>query len=396
MSNKKQISGLICEFNPLHKGHEYILGQMKRDNLVVCVMSGNFVQRGEAAIIDKWTRAKLAVLSGADLVIELPVGVAASTAQNFSLGAVKILNALSCVDFLHFGSESGNIPKLCEIADIISSDEFNLRIKDELNKKINYATARENTVASIMGSDYKGELSGSNNILGIEYIHALNTTKSKILPKSILRKGASHDEIGNDEFSSAMDIRDRIYNENLENIKALLPHHTYVELEKLIKSGQAPASITNLETAILCKLRSMKKSEFTKLHDISEGLGNKLYKAVKTATSLEDLYNSTKSKRYSHARIRRIVLHAFLSIDKSMCTPKYIKILAMSKNGSEILRRAKPKLPIIGKVSDIKKLNSKALKMYELECKCDDIYALSAPKTRECGLNMSSAIYKGK
>ncbi len=397
MSNKKQISGLICEFNPLHKGHEYILKQMKRDNLVVCVMSGNFVQRGEPAIIDKWTRAKLAVLSGADLVIELPVGVSASTAQNFSLGSVKLLNALSCVDTLCFGSEIGDIKNLLNISDIILSDSFSEHLKPFLKKGISFASAREKAVASLMGSDYSGELSGSNNILGIEYINALKTTKSKIKPVTIKRLGAKHDQSSDTGFTSAMDIRKKvIIGDNFDDLSVSLPLHTFDAFYELISSGFAPCSISKLETAILCKLRTLKESDFDKIFDISEGLENKLIKAIKCATTLEELYDKVKSKRYSHARIRRIVLHAFLEIDKSMCTPKYIKILAMSKNGSEILRRAKPKLPIIGKANDIKKLKSKALKIYELECKCDDIYALSSPKIRECGLNMSSAIYKGK
>ncbi len=397
MSKENKISGIICEFNPLHKGHDYIIRQMKRDNFVVCVMSGNFVQRGEVAIIDKWARAKLAVLSGADLVLELPVGVSTSTAQNFSLGSVKILNALGCVDSLCFGSECGSIENLITISDVILSEKFKDTIKVYLDDGISFATAREKAVAHIMGDKYQGELSGSNNILGVEYINALSITKSKIKPTTIKRLGAKHDEACDSGFTSAMDIRRKIAGgDNFDDLMAVLPPHTFDEFYELISKGHAPCSISNLETAILCKLRSMTKPEFGKLFDISEGLENKLYKSVRTAKTLDELYDTVKSKRYSHARIRRIVLHAFLGIDKTMCSPTYIKILAMSKNGSEILKKAKPKLPIIGKASDIKNLSAKARKMYELECKSDDIYALSSPKIRKCGFNMSNGVFKRK
>lgn len=384
MLKKCIINGIICEFNPFHNGHGYILRKIKEENdgYVVCVMSGNFVQRGECSIIEKRERTQIALKNGADLVLELPLPFAISSAETFARGGVEILNALGSVDNLYFGSECGNVKLLDKIAKYLSSEKFSNSLKNEMSKGVTFASGRENCVAKDLGESYAELISQSNNILGIEYIKALNFTESTIKPMTITRHMVGHDKGYNENFASASEIRRRIYSneEYLDFIPSVLENKNF-------------ANIKNMERSILYKLRNMSLYELKKLPDISEGLENKIFKSALSATSLDELYDLIKTKRYTHARIRRIVLAALLSVEEhhSDVVP-YIRILGANGRGMEIIGNKSNLLPIIGNYGDAKKFGVEEL--FELEAKADDIYALMTDKILPGGSYYTNKIIK--
>ncbi len=392
MINNQKVNALICEFNPLHLGHKYIIDKMKEESsLVVCLMSGNFVQRGDIAIFDKWARTKMALACGADLVLELPLPIATSGAKAFADGSIKILNSLGIIDNIYFGSESGNISSLQKIIEVIESESFNLRIKEEMKKGMTFAAARENCVNELLDGDYLNELSGSNNNLAIEYMTAIINNHSVITPKTIKRVGGAHDVNSKEPIVSAKQIREMISNSDLSFFEKMP-----MECAEIIKhefiSGAGPVFFSTLELSILCKLRTMTANEFSALPDISEGLHNKIFKAVRDATTIEELFSLIKSKRYTLARVRRLIFHAFLGITKEMQSASYVRILGMNNNGKEIIRNSKKNLPIIGKISDTEVLSNYARTQFNLECIADDIYNLCKPNRGKCGESLSHKI----
>lgn len=389
-TRKSTISGLICEFNPLHMGHKAILQQMAAEGPVVCVMSGNFVQRGEAAALDKWTRTRMALSCGADLVIELPLPFATAGAESFALGGVGILNALGCVDKLWFGSESGDILALTAIAVLLDSPALTPLLKAQCTKGLSFASAREAAVKELLGS--AKELKGPNNNLAIEYIRAINRLGSSIAPHTIKRMGTGHDQGPSGGFCSAMHIRGLM--SRGEDALQLLPPEIAPMLEEKLKDGSAPVSLMNAELAVLAKLRCMSPARLALLPDLSEGIENKLYKAIRSACSLEELYFTVKSKRYSLARIRRLVLNAYLGITADMRELHYIRILGMTEEGGRIIKKKTGNLPIVGKAADIKKLSPKAAQAFELEARAGDLYALCSPKIQPCGGDYTSKLIR--
>ena len=379
-----KVSSLICEYNPFHNGHKYMIDKMRENGCeyIIACMSGNFTQRGDFAVFDKYSRTKTALQNGIDLVIELPVVYSCATAEKFAFVGVYILNALGCVNEIYFGSECGNVDILKNTADILQSAEISEKIKKYLSLGQTFAKARENAVAEIDGLSAE-ILQSPNNILGIEYIKALNKINSPILPQTIQRVGSEHDSLTVCEnTASATLIRKMIY-ENNQEFKKYIPSPVFSEIHDFKK----------LETAVLYKLRMMSLEDFKNLPDISEGLENRLYSAVRSGTSIEQILSLAKTKRYTLARLRRILLYAFLGINQSDCNilPQYIKILGFSRNGKHILRtmRETANLPVIMRYSDIKKLSPTAQYLYSLESRCDDIYALSGENIIPCGRNMT-------
>lgn len=392
MLKDQLISGIICEFNPLHLGHDTILKAMAAKGSVVCVMSGNFVQRGEPALMDKWSRTRQALSCGADLVLELPLPFATSRAETFALGGIGILKALNCVDQLWFGSESGDARKLDAIAELLFTPEYDALVKEKLKAGISFAAARETAVRSLRGKCYGEELQGANNALAVEYLKAIRSLRAPFSPRTIKRVGSAHDAVSQEAVVSAMQIR-RIVHEG-GAAWDYLPEATVQTLRQALEAGSCPSSVLRLETAILAKLRTMGPEDFAGCPDVSEGLENKLYKAVRTADSLEHLYDGIKSKRYSHARIRRLVLHAFLGVTAELQQLHYIRVLGMTKAGEAILKGTKKGLPLVGKTSDIKKLDAAAQRQFACEVLADDIYGLSLPKIQDCGSDFTNKMIK--
>lgn len=388
---------IICEFNPLHFGHRLIINEAKKHGAVVCIMSGNFVQRGDLAIVDKWTRTKMALAEGADLVLELPISFAMSGAESFSMGAVHIANSLGLGGKLFFGSESGNTAQLSKVSDILLSEEFSEKLAHNLNtSKDTFAVSRKKTIDEILGKEYGDIISQPNNILGIEYIKALKKLNSSIEPSTISRIGAGHDLVANlGELCSASEIRQRI--QSGKKVSSLMPKKSYEILMGEISAGNAPSDITLIERAILSKLRSMKKVDFAALPDISEGIEMRLFNESREAKSFDDLCQRIKTKRYTMARIRRLVLSAYIGISNNLPSlPPYIRILGLNKNGEEILSSSKSSLPFISTGASFNNLTGDAKALFDTEVLADDLYALSLPTPNPCSMDFTKGIIKIK
>lgn len=368
--------GIIAEFNPLHSGHEYLINEAGKLGTVVCVISGNFVQRGDTAIAPKEIRAKAALKAGADLVAELPVLWSMSTAQNFALGGVSACLALGC-DTLIFGSEEGDISPLLQIADILTSDDFSVLLEKHLKKGVTFATARQKACEEL--GCKKGILDKPNNNLGIEYIVASRRLGANLQFKTVKRQGAEHDSKKIDSFVSATLLREKLLLGDRDFCKKYMSE----EILELFEENSL-SDISRLETAVLSVLRSKTLDELKVLPDLSEGVENKLYSAIRTATTLNELYDKIKVKRYPLARIRRLVLSAFLGLDNS-CFLKplpYVRVLGFNKKGKEVIKQAKvsQKIPIVTKVSEIKDSP-----IFAVETKATDLYNLSLKNPQPCG-----------
>lgn len=393
-----KVTGIVAEYNPFHNGHKYMIDCVRGYGAthVVAAMSGNFVQRGSVAIMDKRARARAALMNGVDLVVELPLPWAVSTAELFARGGVSVLNALGCVDTLAFGCETAEPEKLLKTADAVCDIRVHDLIKKELEGGINYAAARENAVLKFYGDEISSDLTKPNNILAVEYIKAMKRLGSDMDIYPVFRKGAGHDELKeNGEFASASALR-ILMERGDTDYRSFMPSATAEEFLKMKSVGRAPVCQDESERAILSRLRMLSIDDIKTAPDVSEGLENRIYDAIKTATSLEELYSIIKTKRYTHSRIRRIVTSLYLGLkaEDTKGEIPYIRVIGFNERGREILREAKEvaKLPVIMKTSQIAALSSDAKHVFELECKATDLYNLATPRVLPCGTECSDEI----
>lgn len=389
-----KVLGIIGEYNPFHNGHMYHLEESKKltsSNYTVAIISGNFTQRGSTAIIDKWSRAEMAIRNGIDLVIELPLLYATSSAENFADGAIKILNSLKVVDYISFGSETSNIDILSDLADVLYKEPIKYKslLSHELKKGLSFPKARENALMMYLEGNmkYLDVLSSPNNILGVEYIKALKKYKSNISPISIARFETGYNDVtysGN--IASATAIRNIIKNGAFDALKKLLPSSSYSILLKSIKEGHVVPDLSVFEKQIIYNLRSMYPEEIAELADVSEGLEFSLKNAADSCNTLEDLLNTIKSKRYTETRLQRILLYSLLNITKkdielSKKTTPYVRVLGLNNRGKFLISeiaKANPKLEIITSVKKFSdKTTNKNLKyMIEKDIWATDVYTI--------------------
>lgn len=367
------LAGIIAEFNPLHSGHKYLIDCAKNDGYdVAAVISGNFVQRGDTAIIPKFKRAEAALAAGVDIVLELPVPWSMSTAQNFALGGISQLAAIG-IDRLYFGSECDDIFELNKVADLLSSDEFTVRLKQRLGQGITFARLRSELVNEILGYDCN-LLYGPNDTLAVEYILAAQRLGLSLEFKPIKRVGASHnDQEDQNGFSTATLLRNAILGGEFDYVSKFTPASSL----KIIKDSPI-SDISRLDIAIISKLKLMKPEEFSLISDMSEGLDNLLYKAIRECYSFPELLERIKSKRYTLARIRRLLLSSYLGIDNGffLREPPYVRVLGFDSKGEKYLSTAVTK-PIITKVSQIDKLDNFSKLVFDKENISNELYALS-------------------
>jgi len=373
-----KLAAIVCEYNPFHKGHQYHIEETKRKtgcDGIVAVMSGNFVQRGEGALFSKETRAKAAVLGGADLVLELAPYFAVQSAEAFSLGALKIITSIPEIKYLSFGAEEENIDILKKAASILTDEpqSYKTALKEELDKGISYPTARQKALLKIGENDAAKALSSPNNILGVEYLKALKKFKSDIVPIAVKRVGAAHDSKAAGDMVSASYLREAY----LKGDKIAFENGIFGES---ISLSSALSKIA-FEKMILSRIITMSEEELKEISEVSEGLENRIKKAVKEANSLEELAERVKTKRYTMSKVRRILLCAGLGIKKEelYVLPPYAKILAFNENGQKILNKIKKTadIPIIKNMTALKKLSDKnLLKQYERETELDRLYRL--------------------
>lgn len=373
--------GIICEFNPFHNGHKYLIQKAKAltNEPIVVVMSSSFTQRGEVAITDKFTRTKSALLGGADLVIELPVVYAVSNAEVFAKSGVKILSSFKDLNYLAFGCETNNIELLSKAASAHKNVAVQALVAKEMQGGSYYPKALEKAVCEIYGNNISDILATPNNILAVEYLKALPDI---IKPLPIQREGVEHDsKIASNNIASASYIREKL--KNGESIADFVPYEP-CEL----------AFPENLEIAMLYKLRSMTAKEFEKLPDVNEGLENKIYSAVHKYNSINEILFAVKSKRYTLARLRRIFIYALLNITKEIqrIDPCYARVLGFTKNGEKILKSCN--LPILTSIKKGLSMGGNIETLLKTEIFATDIFSLATVPPKKCGNDFTSPIIK--
>lgn len=351
-------AGIVVEYNPLHNGHIYHLNQTKAVtgcDGVIAVMSGNFVQRGEPSFLDKWTKTRLALLSGVDLVIELPVIYALSSAEAFAYGSISSLNLTGVCSSVCFGSECADINALKAIAKTLSDEpeDFKTSLKGYLSKGISFPEARIRALCDIdnvsTSENISSIMSHSNNILAVEYLKALYKLDSKIEPHTIRRIVSKYNDsdLGS-TISSATAIRKNL---NTSDIKESLPEYSYRAIKSCIDSGHGPVYLDELSDIILYSLRRMNTSDIAHLLDVSEGLENRIKYAAEEATNVRELINMIKNKRFTETRIQRILMYSILGITKDVITdlkqpPKYLRVLGFNSNGQNLLGKMRKTCPV--------------------------------------------------
>jgi len=389
-----KVLGVIAEYNPLHNGHLFHLNESKEQSgadCTVCIISGNFVQRGNTSIVNKWTKAQMALLNGADLVIELPTIYSVSSAENFAEGAIKILNSLKIIDTLSFGSELCDIDTLNKMATILYDEppKYTSLLTHELSKGLSYPKAREKALLMYLNdiTKYSNILTKSNNILAIEYLKALRKFKSNMMPMCIKReKVYYHDKCIVDEYASATAIRDFISRGKFDDVRKVMPKSSYMLLKEDLKKGNFVIDILKFEKEILYSLRKMSTTEIANLPDVSEGLENSIKNAANSCNNLIDLINIVKSKRYTHTRIQRILIYSLLGITKKdmqisrKITP-YVRVLGFNENGKALLSEISKRNKKIQLVTSVKKYmddcsNKNLKQMLEKDIFATDIYTL--------------------
>ena len=389
-----KVLGIIAEYNPFHNGHALHIAKSKEETgaeYTICIMSGNFVQRGNTSIVNKWIKTEMALKNGIDLVIELPTIYAISSAENFAEGAIKILNSLKIVDTVSFGSEEADIDILNRLATILYNEprKYTELLKKKKKKGLSFPKARENAVLLYLNdSKYFNILNQPNNTLAIEYLKALKKYKSHIRPITIKREKAFYNSnCIVDEYASATAIRNMVINGQFDDIRKVMPRNSYDLLLDEIQNKRFVSDITKFEKEILYTLRRLSTFDLKKFPEINEGLENAIKNAANSCNTLSKLINMIKSKRYTQTRIQRILLYILLNITKkdmivSRKTVPYARILGYTSKGKELISKiyqANPKVTLITSVKKfIDSSNNKTYKyMLNKDILATNIYTLA-------------------
>lgn len=392
------VLGIVAEYNPFHTGHLLHLANSKKNTkaeYAIAVMGGNFTQRGEPAIFNKWARAKMAISAGIDLVIELPFAYATGSAGFFASGAIEILERCGIVTHLSFGSESGSISDLKSLAKILAEEPVELKelIRKEMSAGVTLPTAQTKALAIYMKTDNKdiAELvKKPNNVLGLEYLKALSKKNSNIIPVTVRRIMADHHSQSlNENIASSTAIRDFIYTKGLvgNQLKKVLGDNTLEIIGEEIQEGRGPVFYQGLTLPLITSLRTIDSTTLSKISDVNEGLENRIIWSARNSASLENLIAGIKSKRYTRTRIQRILLHSLLTFAKTDAKllndlgPQYIRVLGFNEKGRLLLNAMKKKasLPIVIKVADAGLEGDPAKLSLEYDIKATDLYTTLYP-----------------
>lgn len=393
------VTAIIAEFNPFHNGHELLVRAARAeggDCGVVAILSGNWLQRGEPALLPKGERVRAALASGVDLVLELPLPYAAATAERFAYGGVALAEALGCVDRLAFGSETGALPPLEQCAAALADPRLDELLRRELTGGLPYAAARQRAVAELFGEETAAPLSRPNDTLAVQYLYELGKRQSAIRPFTIGRQGAGHDSGAPQGMTaSASWLRERFLAGEREALPPYLPAVSRESLEEAARTGRW-ADPARLELPLLAVLRRMGPRDFAALPDISEGLENRLMAAVREGRSLREVLERAKTRRYSHARLRRLLLAAYLGIpkDASHQPPPYLRVLGMTSAGAKILARAKEAaaLPVSQSLARLERLGGRAAEFARLEARATDLYGLLCQPPLPCSTDYTNPV----
>ena len=404
-----KVLGIIAEYNPFHNGHLLHLTKSKEETgaeYSICIMSGNFVQRGNTSIVNKWVKTEMALKSGIDLVLELPTVYSISSAENFAEGAIKLLNSLKIVDTVSFGSENSDIDILNRISGILYEEpkQYVEFLNEELKKGLSFPKARENAILLYLNDQkYSNILNQPNNTLAIEYLKALKKYKSHIMPISIKREKAFYNSnCIVDEYASATAIRNMIVNNQFNDIRKVMPRLAYDLLMQEIENNQYVIDISKFEKEILYSIRRLSTADLKKFPEVNEGLENAIKNAANSCNTLAELINIIKSKRYTQTRIQRILLYILLNITKkdmyiSRKTVPYARILGYSPKGKELISEiynANPKITLITSVKNFfDSSNNKTYKnMLSKDILATNIYTLAYKNNSVANLDYTKRI----
>ena len=375
-------TAVICEFNPFHNGHKYLLESAKKvlKEPIIAIMSGSFTQRGEVAVCDKFVRAKSALENGADLVLELPVVFSLSGAEGFAKAGAAIASAFDCTNHLAFGSERGDCELLKKSANAVCDERVQALVRDGMKNGGYYPRELESAVKTVFGDEVSSVLCKPNNILAVEYIKALSSTS--VEPFSVARTGAAHDSrIADNDLASASHIREML--RNGENAKKYAPY--------------IPDEITfpeNLDRPLLYRLRTMTREEISKLPDVGEGLENRIADAAMQCSTSAEIADFVKTKRYTHARIRRILACALLGIEKAhtQIPIEYVRVLGFTKDGAELLKDCR--LNVVTSAIAGLKIGGSTKALLEKDISAYNISVLAYRVPKKGGLDFTTQIVK--
>ena len=374
------ICGMITEYNPFHLGHAWHLSETRRylgaDCILICAMSGNFVQRGDFALLDKYDRAAMAAEAGADLVVELPLPAALSSAEGFAQGGTSLLSALGCTH-LSFGAECADIPLLQRAAAILNGSAVRPYLTEALRSGLSYPAAMQAAVQMI-DPQAAALLTHPNNTLGIAYCAALAGTD--IQPVAIPRAGAAHDSsTAKDGYASASYLRSLIDSQQREWAR-WMPPAAAQRIDDAIRAGRAPMQLINCDAALLAHLRRMDAAALRPFAAAEDGFAERLASAIQKGCTFEEVCDAAQTRRFPLARIRRTLLRAYLGLTENMpVKPSYIRVLAVGRRGSEVLRNMRGKMPIIVKPTAERRLPNALQPALRLDALADALYALAAP-----------------
>lgn len=376
------IFGVVAEFDPFHSGHARLLAatraRLRQDAAAVAVMSGCWTQRGQCALTDPWTRTRLALGGGVDLVLELPAFWSASSAQGFARGAVSLMHGCGVVDTLSFGSECGDLDALSAVAECLESEAYADALRRRLEDGGGFAACRAAAVGELLGDAAGRLLSSPNNNLGVEYLCALRRLGSPIVPMTVLRSGAAHDapDAAGDTCSASW-LREELRSGRWESASRFLVPGGLTVLQNASLSDPA-----RIERAMLARMRTMTADDWALLPDagLSEGLPFRLERAGHACRSMEEFFTLAKTKRYARARLVRLALWTYLGLraEDAPPAPPYLRVLGMSERGKQVLARMRKSaaLPVIVKPTHARRLAAKKRAVFEAEARCTDLYDL--------------------
>lgn len=403
-----RVVGIIAEYNPFHNGHYYHMQKAKQEanaDYCIAVISGNFTQRGDVSIVNKWAKAYMAICGGADLVIELPTIYSVSSAENFANGAIKILDSLKIVDSFAFGAEANDLATLNNIANVLNEEPkgYTNILNHELKKGISYPAARENAIMMYLNDikRYANVMGNPNNILAVEYLKALKNQKSKLTPIMIKRQKVYYNEHRIvDGYASATGIRELLKNKEYSDVSKVVPRSTYQILGQQANNGRMILSLEKYQKEIIYALRKMTVEEIAELPDVSEGLENSIKNAANNCNNLTELINGIKSKRYTQTRIQRILIYALLGINKKMMENSkkiipYTRILGFNSKGKMLISEIMNKNPKINMITSVKKYmdqnkNKQLAEMFNVDIFATDVYTLGYDYDSKANLDFTN------
>lgn len=397
---KPVVAGIIAEYNPLHNGHLYHIQKTREllnPDYVFCVMSGNYVQRGEPALVQKQIRTECALRSGIDCVIELPFVYATSSAEFFARGGVSLLNALGCVTHISFGCETPDLGLLQYIAKILvqEPDEYVTPLKERLDQGYGFAAAREYALHEVFPDIPDGVISGSNNILALEYLKWVHRLNSPMIPLPVQREGAPYtDTSTHHSFQSAMAIRHQILvtGQIPQSVARQVPECTYNHLQQEYKKQRCPLNLDKLNDFFQIYLRRISHLQLSQYPFMEPGLENRLKNALAHATSVSDIIKYTVSKRYPATRIKRLLLNILAGVtqeefDRFAKNPvPYARILGFNTEKPEVLGliTGSSTIPVITKTSDVHSSGNPGCKdLFDIEARTTDLYRYLYPTLQQ-------------